>query len=298
VIEFEFLLRLGVVVFMVGSLGGVGLGLTVRELVTPLTDIRFVAGTLIVGWLVCPAIALLLLQLIPLAPHYATGLLLIALAPCAPFTPVLVQKVGGESSYTAGLMMLSAVGTVALMPVMVPVLTPGLSADPFVIARPLLRFVLLPLLVGMAANWLDPDRAARTRPWIAKITSTAGLLVLALIIAMYGRGVLGAIGSFAIATQAIFVILVTIAAHAAGWSLKPEHRSVLTLGMCTRNLGAALAPLAGGNPDPQATVMIAIGAPVTLVASALVARLLASRREPIIAALPDSHSHRRRRASL
>ena len=115
------------------------------------------------------------------------------------------------------------------------------------------------------------------------ITNIAAGGTLALMTVVYGQGVLEAIGSYAIATQVAFVAAVTVVAHWLGFGLADEHRSVLTIGVCTRNLGAALAPLAAIDPDPRTIVMIAVAAPVTVALSALTARWLAHGRAPQLA---------------
>jgi BASS family bile acid:Na+ symporter len=272
----------GVVVFMVGSLAAVGLSLSPRAALAPLTHQRFVARTFIANWVVCPAVAYALLQVIPLARPYATGLVLLALAPCAPFAPAMVQKAGGDLGYMTAFMILSTVATVIVMPLAVPSLL-GVPVDPFAIARPIVLFVMMPLLIGMAVKALRPDAAARARPAIAAITNIAAGGTLALMTVVYGQGVLEAIGSYAIATQVAFVAVVTVVAHWMGVGLADEHRSVLTVGVCTRNLGAALAPLAAIDPDPRTIVMIAVAAPVTVALSALTARWLAHGRAPQLA---------------
>jgi bile acid:Na+ symporter, BASS family len=56
-----------------------------------------------------------------------------------------------------------------------------------------------------------------------------------------------------------------------------SQRSVLALGLCTRNVGAAIAPLyAVPGTDPRAMAMCAMAVPVTLVLSAIAARILAN----------------------
>jgi bile acid:Na+ symporter, BASS family len=47
---------------------------------------------------------------------------------------------------------------------------------------------------------------------------------------------------------------------------------VVSLGVCTRNLGAAMAPLLVVETDPRTTVMIAMGVPITLVVTYFAAR--------------------------
>src|SRR5688572_32271176 len=111
---------------MVCSLGAAGLGVSPRAALAPIQNLRFVLLTLIGGWIMGPAIAVLLVAVLPLDPPYALGLLLLALAPCAPFAPPLMRAAGGAPAYIAGFMLVSTVATVVLMPVGVPLLVPGL----------------------------------------------------------------------------------------------------------------------------------------------------------------------------
>jgi predicted Na+-dependent transporter len=279
-------LRAGVILFMVGSLAGLGLALAPRDALVPLRHGRFVVLALVVPWVIYPAIACLVLWLIPLEQPYATGLLLLALAPCAPFAPAMVQNARGDPAYMAAFVVLSALATVAIMPAAAPLILPGLSGNMLAIARPLVVFVLLPLACGVVVKAVRPRVAERALPGVATATNIAGAVVLVLIVVLYGRGVIDAIGSHAILAQVVFLAVATCAADVCGASLADEQRSVLTIGSCTRNLGAALAPLTAVDRDPRAMVMIVICAPVTIVLSGLVARALNRRRSRRFAIAP------------
>src|SRR4051812_41809991 len=115
-------MKIGIMLFMVGSLGGVGLRVTPRDLLRPLKHTRFLIISMVTSWVVCPLIAVLVLKFVPLAQPYAAGLMLLSLAPCAPFAPAMVRIARGDASYLAAFMVLSAVTTVIFMPVGVPLL--------------------------------------------------------------------------------------------------------------------------------------------------------------------------------
>jgi BASS family bile acid:Na+ symporter len=271
------IVQVSVVIFTAGSLAGVGLALAPRDMIVPLLNRRFIALALIVNWVVAPALALLLIEVVPLAPPYATGLLLLALVPCAPFAPAMVRIAHGSAAYTAALLAVSALGTVLVLPIAVPLLIDGLSVEPAAIIRPLVLLLLLPVLLGSALRAIRPDTAERLRLPVARMTNIAGAVLFAILVVAEGRSMLDAIGSYAIAAQLAFLVLLGITAHAAGAGLAEEQRSVLTIGSCTRNLGAALAPLAAIAADRRTIVMIVISAPATLVVSAAAARWIAGR---------------------
>jgi BASS family bile acid:Na+ symporter len=265
-------------VFTAGSLLAVGLRATASEALAPLADVRFVALTLVVGWVVCPVVAWLLLAMVPLDRPYAAALLVLSLAPAAPFAPALMQRSGADSGHTAAFMILTTVATVAILPVAAPFLIGGVSTSRFLIARPLLLLVLLPLMIGLTVRWLNRDAADLALRPVTMLANAAGLVLLIAIVPLHGSGMVNAVGSFAIAAQLVFVAVVTVAAHLASTTLAETAQPVLTIGMCSRNLAAALAPMAQIEPDPRAIVMIAIAVPITLAASILAARRLTPRR--------------------
>jgi BASS family bile acid:Na+ symporter len=272
----ELLMRLSVLLFMIGSLGGIGLRVSPRDVLRPLTDVRFLSVGIVTNWLAAPALALLVLYLIPIDRPYAVGLLLLALAPCAPFAPAVVKIAGGDPAYLAAFMVQSAVLTVLVMPLAAPPLV-GAPVDAVAIARPLGMFVLLPLLGGMELRRRSASVADRVIPALEKLTAAAGLVLLVLTMVLYGGGLLNAVGSHAIAAQLVFLVAITVVADLVGARLPASQRSVVTLGSCTRNLGAALAPVAVIEPDPRGIVMIMIAGVLTGLLSVLVARRLAHR---------------------
>jgi len=81
----------------------------------------------------------LISQVLPLAAPYTTGLLLIGLAPAAPFLPMVVRRAGGDLAYTVAFMLIAVICTILLMPLAVPLIVPGLSVDPWAVAKPLLE---------------------------------------------------------------------------------------------------------------------------------------------------------------
>ncbi|MGA8893633.1 MAG: bile acid:sodium symporter [Anaeromyxobacteraceae bacterium] len=266
-------LKISLVLFMAGNLLEMGLKLDPRRALSGLRDARFVLLTVLWGFLLGPAIAYAITRVLPLAPPYAMGLILMGMAPCAPFLPMLVGKAGGDLGYTAAFMLLTAAGTVLFMPVAVPFLIPGMDVGPWAIARPLLIMVLLPLAVGMAVLRLAPPAAGRARPVVKKATFVATAATAILCIIVYGRGFLGIMGSLAVASQVIFFGVMTAGSHWLGSGLPGERRIVLSAGVATRNLGAALAPLfALPEVDQRAIVMVVLGLPLMVLFARLSVR--------------------------
>ncbi len=137
------------------------------------------------------------------------------------------------------------------------------------------------LRAGAVVSWVAVKHcaapmASRYYLLVKKTTDITTMVMLAVMAVVYGKDFIGAIGSYAIGTLILFVGVVTLATDRLGFGLEQGQRSVLTIGMCTRNLGAAIAPLMAIKADSRSVVMVALGIPVTLAFSFLAARWYAS----------------------
>src|SRR3954467_13509841 len=171
----ELLMRLGVVLFMLGSLGAVGLRVTWREAMAALKQPRFLLVSLIASWFVCPVVAMIVLRVVPLAAPYAAGLLLLSLASCAPFAPAVVRIAKGDTSALAAFIVFSAITTVIFMPIGVSLTIEGVNVGMWRIARPLLLFILAPVTCGMALRHLALGVAERLRQGVDKCAAASGV---------------------------------------------------------------------------------------------------------------------------
>ncbi len=276
------LLKLSLLIFMVGNVLDMGLKLKVQDAVGGLKNVRFVALSLLWGFVLCPGIAFLLTKVLPLSAPYAMGMLLLGMAPCAPFLPAMTEKGRGDMGYAAAFMLLASVVTIIYMPLMVPVMVQGLSASAWTIAKPLLFFILIPLLIGMVIKKTAPGVAGKMAPFVRKTTDIDTLVMLALCLIIYGKDFIGAVGTYALGTQILFFTLSVVGSYYLSFGLTQGQKTVLSLGMATRNIGAALAPLfAIAGVDQRAIVMAALGVPMQTIASLLTARWMARRAATI-----------------
>jgi BASS family bile acid:Na+ symporter len=272
------LLQISLLIFMVGNLLDMGLRLNLKEAMGGLKNVRFVALSLLWGFVLCPGLAVLLTKIIPLEQPYAIGMIMLGMTPCAPFLPMMVTKAKGDLSYAAAFMVLAMGVTVIYMPLLVPVMVKGLSADPWTIAKPLVFYLLIPLGIGIAIKRTSASFADSIQPIVNKITLFDTIVMLVLCVVVYGKGFINAAGSYAFGTQILFFSMATIASYFLSFGLPHNQKSVLSLGMATRNIGAALAPLfALSTIDQRAIVMVAIGVPMQTLAGVLASRWLARR---------------------
>ena len=274
------LLKISLVIFMAGNLLGMGLQLRWGAALVGLRNARFVSYSLLWCFVLGPAIAYGLTKATPLEAPYAVGLVLIGMTPCAPFLPMMVDRAHGDMGCTTSFMLLASVGTLAFMPFAVPRLVDGLSVSAWIIAKPLLSVVLLPLVIGMVILRRAPAFADRAQPIVKRITGVDTIVMLGLCLVIFGEGIIGSAGSDATLSQVIFYGVVTAGSYTLAFGLPPTQKSVLGLGVCTRNLGAAFAPLfAVAGVDERAIVMVALGVPQQTIAAFIAARVFGARAE-------------------
>jgi len=197
----QIVFNIVVVVFTVSNLAAMGLELNLREALRTLRSARAIGLILLWGWVVGPALAWLIIRLIPLMEGHAAGLLLISLTPTAPFFPLMVRKARGDMSFAGAFMLLTTLGTVLFLPLLAPLLIKGLTVDAWSLAKPLLIMVLLPLLIGGAIRAFAPNVAQKIFPVVKKIGGISMAIVLVFTLVLYGQDMLGTVGSFAPGAQ-------------------------------------------------------------------------------------------------
>lgn len=225
-----------------------------------------------------PALACLVIRVIPLAPPHAAGLLLISLAPTAPFFPLMVRRARGDMSSAGAFMLVATVGTVVFLPLLAPLLINGLTVGIWTLAKPLLTLVLLPLLAGFVIRACAPRAAGALFPVVKRGGAIFLLMTAVLTVILYGQSMLSALGSYAIGAQILFLGVLAGLSYAAGPGLTQGQRSAMSLGMCTRNIAAVFIAYFGiTDPDPGIFVMIVLVVPLALSVALIAARLFAGQ---------------------
>ena len=252
-----------VVVFVLSSMLAMGLDLTVSQIVAPLRNARLVVLSLLVNFVLMPLGALALAALLRLDQPLGVGLLLLGSAAGAPFLPKLAQIAKGNLAFGVGLMVLLMVVTVGYLPLVLPLLLPGVSVNPAKIARSLFLLMLLPLAGALAVRAYFADVAARTKPLLDRV-SNLGLILLVLLITVGNvNNVLAVFGTGGILAGLLFIAI----GFVIGWLLggpDTNTRRVLALGTAQRNIAAALVVGSQSFSDPKVVVMVVVVAIVSL----------------------------------
>jgi bile acid:Na+ symporter, BASS family len=263
-------------IFVLSSMLAMGLGLTVSHIITPLRNARLVALSLLANFVLMPLTAVALAALLRLDQPLGVGLLLLGTAAGAPFLPKLAQIAKGNLAFAVGLMVLLMVVTVGYLPLVLPVLLPGVSVNPAKIARSLLLLMLLPLAGALAVKARFAVAAARTKPVLDRVSNLSLMLLVLLITAVNINNVLAVFGTHGILAGLLFIAV----GFGIGWLLGGpgmDTRRVLALGTAQRNIAAALVVGSQSFSDPKVVVMVVVVAIVSLLVLMPLSQLLAKR---------------------
>jgi BASS family bile acid:Na+ symporter len=262
--------------FVVSSMLAMGLGLTVGQIVAPLRNRRLVVLSLVANFVLMPIAAIGLARLLRLDEALGIGLLLLGAAAGAPFLPLLAQIAKSNLAFAVGLMVLLMVVTVGYLPVVLPLLLPGIAVNPMEIAKSLVLLMLLPLAIALGVKAKLPSVAARLKPGLGKVSTVSLVLVILLLTAFNIRSVLAVFGTGGILAGLLFLA----AGYGVGWLLGgpgADTRRVLGLGTAQRNIAAALVVAGQSFKDPNVVVMVVVVAIVGLLLLIPLSRALAKR---------------------
>ena len=244
-------------IFVLSSMLAMGLGLTLSEIIIPLRNIRLVVLALLANFVLMPLAAVGLAKLLQLDEPLGVGLLLLGTAAGAPFLPKLAQIAKGNLAFGVGLMVLLMVVTVGYLPLVLPVLLPGVSVNPAKIASSLFLLMLLPLAGALAVRAWYVVAAAGAKPVLDKVSNLSLILLMLLITGTNINSVLAVFGTGGILAGLLFIAV----GFGAGWLLGGpgvDTRPVLALGTAQRNIAAALVVGGQSFSDPKVVVMIVV----------------------------------------
>ena len=274
-----------VLLFTVSNLAAMGLQVKMPDVVVALRSKKSLVLIFVWGWVLGPAFGYLLTRVLPLAEPYIIVVLLTSLAPCAPFLQQMVGKASGDMGFAGALIPLVAVGTVVFMPLLAPLLIAGLTIDTWALAKPLLLTILLPLIIGAAIRYYAGNMAQTSFPAVKAIALLSTLLTIVWCLVLYGRGMLDTAGELALLAMTLFMVGMGLITYCFGFGLKQNQRSVMALGMGTRNVAAVLAAaLAIPNADPRIVVMVVMWTLWSVVLAAIAAKIFARQAGPTAAA--------------
>jgi len=262
--------------FVISSMLAMGTALTVSQIFDPLRNVRLVVLALVANFVLMPLGAFALAKVLWLDEPLGVGLLLLGCAAGAPFLPKLAQLAKGNLPFGVGAMVLLMVITVAYLPIVLPLLLPGVTVNPVKIAQSLVLLMLLPLAIGLFVKARYDATAARVKPALDWLSNVSLILLMVLITVVNFDKVLQVFGTRGILAGLLFIAL----GFCIGWLLGgpgKDTRTVLALATAQRNIAAALVVGSQSFGDPKVVVMVIVVAIVGLIILMPLSRALANR---------------------
>ena len=145
--------------FVVASMLGTGLSLTVAQIVQPLKNARLVILALLANFVLVPLLAFGITKVVPMDEALQVGLIVLATTAGAPFLVKEVQAAKGNLSLGVGLMFLLMVVTIFYVPIVLPLLLPGVEVNAWDIAKSLIMTMLIPIVLGLMFRSHSPEDA-------------------------------------------------------------------------------------------------------------------------------------------
>jgi BASS family bile acid:Na+ symporter len=249
--------KIAFLAFVVATMFGTGLKLTVQEIWQPLRNIRLVVLSLLVNFVLVPLFVYLLVQVIPVDEPVKDGCIIMALASGPPALPKLAQIVKGNLAFSTGLMMMLMFGTVFYMPIVLPLVLQGVQVNSWDIAKPLILMMIIPLAIGLFIKSKSENISLSLQAITAKLSSFGLLLGLVVRLIVHFSEITVLLTNGVIFVCAIFIVFSFTVGYLLGGPGIDTQR-VLGVGTAQRNFAAALLIGTSNFDDPNVISVIMV----------------------------------------
>ena len=273
--------------FVVTSMLAMSLSLSAQQMTQPLKNARLVVLALLANFVLVPLLAFVITKVIPLEESLQIGVILLGTAAGAPFIPKLVQGAKGNVAYAVGLMFLIMVVTIFFLPIVLPLLLPGIEVNPWDIAKSLIVTMLIPLVLGMLIKSHSPDVADHWAPVMNKISSLSVLILLVVGLGLNISNILSFIGTLGIGAM-VLLILGSLGIGLLFGGRDPGVRSAMGLSTANRNGAAALLVATQNFSGTNTLPFVLVGVVLLLLILLPIAKLLGARSEAVAADTADA----------
>lgn len=245
--------------FVVGHMLAMGLSLTPRMIIEPLRDIKLLFLTFLANFIILPAVVIGLTSVLPLPEDVAVGMTILALSAGAPFVPKLAKIAKGDVALSVGLMTALMVGTVVIVPLVLPFILTGTTMSPWDVAKPLVVLMLLPLGIGLVLRRFFETLAEDAAKILNRVSSASLIILTFLFIFGYWNEILNVTGTGAVLFAVLFISIALVIGYLLGGRQSGVRRMV-GLATAQRNIEAAIV-IASVNfvyrPQVEASIIIA-----------------------------------------
>lgn len=245
----QLLFKLVAGLAVVSMLLGIGLKLTVKQLIDSLHDTGFVLKAVVANLIVVPVLVLALVLAFRLPSGIASGMLLLSFVPFAPFAPVLAASSNADVALNVSMMAFFAVfaafSTPLLCKLLLPLVSGGAEATVGVgdVLVTLVRSIIVPFGIGLAVHRWKPQSAVKLAAFFDKVSKIL-FAVIVMAIFVYGSGVFKELGLAGFGAMLSAAVLSVAIGYWMGGPRTAARRS-MALGTVMRNTSVALLVSAG-----------------------------------------------------
>jgi len=211
---FNAIFDASVAVMILALVTGLGLSLTLGQILAPLRRVWVLVATVIANSVLAPLVGIGVCHALPLGAEARVGVELAVMAAAGPVGMKAAQlsKRADMAMALSFTIVLQVVNIVAA-PLWAKQIVTGASVDPWTIVKDLLLLVLLPLVVGQVLRARHGEHAEGWQAGLEKISNMALLVAIVVGLAVNWKLFTSAIGSWVIVASAAIVI----ACMALGW---------------------------------------------------------------------------------
>ncbi len=159
------------------------------------------------------------------------------------------QIAKGNLAFAVGLMSLLIVVTVIYLPLVLPLLLPGVTIDAGQIALSLFGLMLVPLAIGLVVRWRWEEAAGEIKGPLAQVSNVSLVLLLVLMLGLNIENVIALFGSGALLAVLILTVVAAVIGYLFGGPSR-DTRGVLALGTALPNMAATFVVADGSFAEP------------------------------------------------
>lgn len=153
-------------IFVISAMLNVGLTQKPANIFQHLRNWQYLARMALVNFVVVPALMIFFVGVFGIEEPYAIGLVIFSAAAGAPLLIKLTARSQNEIAAGATVQMVLMIGTVFIMPVLLPLIIEGVSVDSWAIASGLIMQMILPLALGMVVLTVAEHFTAIIHAWL------------------------------------------------------------------------------------------------------------------------------------
>jgi BASS family bile acid:Na+ symporter len=211
---FNAIFDASVAVMILALVTGLGLSLTVGQILAPLRRVWVLVATVVANSVLVPLVGIGVCHALPLSTESRVGVELAAMAAAGPVGMKAAQlskraDMALALSFTIALQLVN----IAAAPLWAKQIVTGATVDPWTIVKDLLLLVLAPLLIGQVLRARHGEHAEAWQAGLEKISNMALLVAIVVGLAVNWKLFTSAIGSWVIVASVVIVF----ASMVLGW---------------------------------------------------------------------------------